>query len=200
MPDAIGPLTELTAQSPWLLRVVVGLVGFVLLVAGARVYRVALLGSAFALGAVATAVGLAWAGQQVVALARPEIIGVGALVAGLACAGGASLAHRVALLAIGAIAGLGVGAGVGDLVGGAALLWAPLAGAVLGALMFPWVFPALLKVLTPAVGAVCLAWAAGKPDTLWLIGALWAFGAVVQLVGGRGRSGGGAIAPTRDAR
>lgn len=196
--EDLSRLAELTAASPMALRVLVGAVGAVLLLAGARVYKVALFGSCFALGALGAAVGLAWLGTQVAALARPEIIGLGALIGGVAVAGVASLAHRIALIAVGGIVGISLGAGIGDLLGGQALFVAPGAGALLGAVSFPWVFPWVLKLLTPAVGAVCVAWAVGRPDTLWLVAVLWLVGAVVQL--GLVRSRPSAIAPEQGAR
>ena len=54
---------------------------------------------------------------------------------------------------------------------------------LLGALVFPWVYDQLLKVLTPAVGAVLVAWAVGHPEHLALLGGLWFVGVVLQLRG-----------------
>lgn len=179
-PDLSG-LAALAAESPMGLRILVGAVGGLLLIAGARVYKAGLFGSCFAAGAVGAAAALAFGATWVAALGRPEVIGLGALVSGVAVAGVAALAHRVALLAVGGVAGIVVGAGIGDLFGGAGLVAGPAVGALLGALLFPWVFEWLLKLLTPAVGAVCVAWAAGRPDTLWLVVLLWAVGALVQV-------------------
>lgn len=179
-PDLSG-LAALSLESPMGLRILVGAVGGLLLIAGARVYKAGLFGSCFAAGAVGAAVGLAYSATWVDALGRPEVIGLGALVAGVAVAGVAALAHRVALLAVGGVAGIVLGAGVGDLIGGAGLVAGPAIGALVGALLFPWVFEWLLKLVTPAVGAVCIAWAVGRPDTLWLVLVLWLVGALVQV-------------------
>lgn len=178
-----GPedLAALAAEAPIPLRVLVGAIGALLLVAGARVYRTALFGSAFALGAVGAGLALAWAGTVVVALARPEVLALGAILAGVAVAGVVKLAHRIGLIAVGGVAGVALGAGVGDLVGGGAVLWGPVAGALVGALAFPFLFQTLLKFLTPFVGAVCITYAAGRPDQLWLLGLLWGVGIVIQV-------------------
>jgi hypothetical protein len=174
-------LARLASELPLVVRVVIGLLGGVLLVAGARVYRFALFGSVFALAAIGAALGLAWGGAWVAALARPEVVALGALVAGVAAAGVANLAHRIGLLAVGGVAGLAVGAGVGDLAGGAAATWGPLVGVLAGAAVFPFVFQTLLKVVTPIVGAVAIVFATGHPERLWLLVGLSVLGVLVQV-------------------
>lgn len=178
-----GPeeIARLASEAPLPLRVLVGGIGTVLLLFGARVYRLALFGSVFVLAAVGAGLALAWGGTHVAALGRPEILALGSIVAGAAAAGVAKMAHRVGLLAVGGVAGLALGAGIGDLVGGGAALWAPVAGVVLGAAIFPFVFQSLLKFITPLVGAVAIVFASGRPERLWLLGLLTGVGIVVQV-------------------
>lgn len=174
-------VAQLANDAPIALRVGIGALGSVILVAGARLYKLALFGGAFAIGAVAAALGLVWGGAWVPALLRPEVVGLGALFAGALTAGTVRLAHRLGLLAIGGLTGLAAGAAVGGFLAGPAVLWGPLAGGVVGALVFPWLYEALLRFLTPFVGAVCIAYASGRPDQLWLLGVLWGFGVLVQV-------------------
>lgn len=182
MTDAdLGALTQLTVESPVVLRAAVGAVGALMLVAGARVYRVALFGSCFAVGAVGGALAFAWGGTWLSPLGQPLVIGVGAVVMGAAVVGVAAMAHRVALLGVGAMLGVLVGAAAGSLAGAAGALPGAGLGALVGALAFPWVFPWVLRLASAGVGAVSLAWAFGRPDALGWIAALWAVGTLVQF-------------------
>ena len=94
----------------------------------------------------------------------------------------AHVAHKTALVVIGVLTGLCMGAAVSSMLPEAPL-WVSVVGGVVGAVFFPWLYEAFVKVVTAAVGAVCLAWAVGMPDTAWLLGALWVFGSVVQILG-----------------
>lgn len=174
-------LAQLASDAPLALRVGIGALGAVVLLAGARLYRFALFGGAFALGAVAAALALVYGAAWLPSLARPEVVGLGAVLTGALLAGGVHLAHRLGLLAVGGIVGLAAGAGVGELLTGQAALFAPLVGALLGAAAMPWFFESLLRFVTPGVGAVCIAYALGQPDRLWLLGGLWALGVAVQV-------------------
>lgn len=180
MTDAdLSNLTELVAQAPLGVRLLVGAAGAAVLFLGARLYRPGLLLAAFGVGAVG-ALGLlqvvsAWVPQAL----DPTTAIVGAVSAGLIGAVVAHLAHKLALVVIGALVGL-----TGGVVLAALILlpwWIVPLGAALGAIVLPWVYPHLLKVLTPAVGAVIVAWAVGKPDAIWLLVLLWAVGAVFQV-------------------
>ncbi len=175
-------LTELALASPWTVRAMIGAVGAILLFAGARIYKPGLMLAAFSAGGLLVCAVLVGVGTAVPAAATPAVITIAVLIGGAAAAWIAHLAHRIALVAVGGLAGLTASAALLPWIPGAPL-WIPFIGLILGAVSFPWIYPALLKIVTPAVGAVCIAWAAGMPDTIWLLGGLWAFGAVVQLVG-----------------
>lgn len=178
-------LAELAANAPLLTRVLVGLIGGLLIVAGARWYKRGLALTAFGTGAALVATGMVYLSAWVPMAADPMIAGVAALVGGLGLVGAGSMAHRLAMVAAGALTGLVAGAAVVGLLGAPA--WVGLVGLLLGALTFPWVYKQLLKLITPAVGAACLAWALGMPDRLEVLVGLWAFGAVVQFVGEKQR-------------
>lgn len=174
-------MPEITADVPLLLRVAVGLMGGLLVVAGARWYYLGLYLAAFATGAALCASLLVALSPYVALLADPMVVGTGALLSGVVLAWAAKVAHRMAMLGAGAFTGFVVG--VGGIEALAAPTWFPLLTLAVGALVFPWVYDKLLKVLTPAVGGACVAWAVGYPDQPALLGGLWVFGAVVQLVG-----------------
>ena len=175
-------LSELVLMTPLVARVLIGLAGAILVIAGARLYKPGMMLAAMASGGLLVGTILAGVGTVAPAVATPWVIAVGIGLGGIAAAWIAHLAHKIALIAVGAVAGLTAGAAILPWIPNEPL-WIPFVGLLVGAASFPWVYPALLKILTPAVGAVAVAWAAGMPDTAWLLGGLWAFGAVVQLVG-----------------
>ncbi|MBW2256286.1 MAG: DUF4203 domain-containing protein [Deltaproteobacteria bacterium] len=173
---------NLVVEVPWLVRLVVGVLGLVVLAWGARIYKPALVMVSFGAGAVGAAAALDALSTPMPALDRPEVVIVGALVAGAAVAAVAVAAHKLALLGVGALAGVVFAGAVGALLPPETFpWWGVLIGALVGAVALPFAFPALLKIATPAVGAVLVAWALGRPDQLWVIGGLWILGALFQL-------------------
>ena len=170
--------------APDALRLVIGGLGSLSLLFGARLYKPALFGSAFAVGVVG--VFAAASSLSVGAIGALPLL-ITALIAGAAVAIVAGIAHRVALIAIGAIAGAVAGLGIASVL--VLPFWVPLLGALIGALALPWGLHSVLKVVTPVVGATLIGWAAGWLDRpLWLAG-LVAVGLVVQLsTGGKGKS------------
>lgn len=177
---AVDMLHQIATDSPWLVRGAVGAAGVVVLLWGARIYKAAVYLAAFGAGAIGTVAVLGLLAEQFEALAAPEVVLGGALVGGVLIALAARAAHALALLAVGAVAGVAVAGAVAGVVPSLPW-WGVLVGAVVGAVVLPLVFPLLLKVTTPLAGAVLVAWAAGWPmDPLWL-GGLWLVGVVFQL-------------------
>lgn len=174
-------LAELATDAPLVVRVLVGLVSGMLVLAGARWYHAGLFLAAFAAGAALVASLLGFAAASIPALADPMVGLIGAVVGGLALGVGTRMAHKVAMVGAGALVGLVSGAVVVQLA--SAPVWVVPLGLLLGALTFPWIYKQLLKVLTPAVGAAGIAWAVGQPDNALVLVGIWVFGTVVQLVG-----------------
>jgi hypothetical protein len=104
---------------------------------------------------------------------------VGVLVAILA-----GVAHRMALVAIGGVIGTVVGLALATSL--ALPIWVPLVGAAVGALAFPWTLQPVLKVVTPAIGAVLVGWSVAMLDAPLVVGVLFVVGVLVQfaIVGG----------------
>lgn len=174
-------LIVLAEAAPPTVRWAVGAVGAVLLLFGAKLYRPGLLLGAFAAGAIggAGAMELLAPLAPELDLTDPRALAAAAFSTGLVGAGVASVAHRLALVVVGGLAGLLASAA---LVGALALpWWTLLLGVGLGAVLLPWVYPHLLKVLTPAVGALVVAWAAHMLDAVWLLALLWALGVAWQI-------------------
>lgn len=147
---------------------------------GARAYEWALFGSAAVLGTVGGAALVVLVDQAVPGAASPIALTIGALVGGVLLLGLAKATHKAALVGVGGLLGAAGGSAVAVLALGGAW-WGPLLGALVGAIGLPFVFPMVLKLVTPGVGAVGVAWAVGMPDKLWLLALLWVFGAGVQL-------------------
>lgn len=179
-------LDEVQRQGPRLLldpRLSLGLLGLLMLVAGKRLYPLAIVAPGLAAGVLL--------GLQLTA-------GQSDLVRGLGCAGLALVlalllrsVERLAVAAAGAFVAVGLATALAPLVLPGQPQWpAQLAGGLLGLLLFPRIYERLLVVLTPAIGALCLAWAAGRHQDLLLVVGLTLVGVVVQLaVGGKGAKG-----------
>lgn len=168
------PVEVIALWAPVLPRLAVALVGALLCVDGARVYRLAVGLAAFGTGAVCAA-----------ALGRaleidPLTVGLVALGAGLVATLLARVVEKLTLAVAGALVG-------GLLVGSVetTLLlelpwWAAPVGALLGAGMLPLLFRRVLTVITPVVGGVLLAWGVGMPGELWVIAVASVVGLAMQ--------------------
>lgn len=172
--DLAGRLPE-QATDPAML---VGALGLLLLVAGQRLYRLTIVAPGLAAGAM---VGLDLAQDQSTGL-RVAAAAALALIA-------AFLLHsveRLAVAAAGSFLCVGLARAVAPLVLDGAPPWYLLVAAgILGLLLFPRLYHKLLVVITPAIGALCLAWAMGRPQDLLLVLGLTLGGIVVQLALGR---------------
>ena len=169
-----------------MVRTVVGLVGFVLLVAGARVYRIGLLLTAFGAGVIGVLAAIRAVAPY--AVVPPATAGAVAIAVGVAGAVIVSFVHRWGLVALGGWLGA-LGASV--VAGWAAAespWWAGLVGGALGAVAMPFVFRLLLRVVTPVVGALLLLWSVQALDHPWWFAPLTVLGIAIQtgLVRGPG--------------
>lgn len=154
-------------------RLAVALLGVLLLGWGARLYRLAIAAPGFTVGV--------FAGLSVSAGAGLAVQAGVALALGL-LGGGLMLAlERLAVAITGAVLVGGLVFAVGPLVSATLPWFAPVVGGAVGLLLFPRLYRAALRLLTPLLGALCVAWAAGRPHDLLLIGGLTLVGAVFQL-------------------
>ncbi|MDP2309302.1 MAG: hypothetical protein Q8P18_24990 [Pseudomonadota bacterium] len=181
LPD-LPDLPSIYAAGPLAPRVIAGVAGLLLLLAGRRLYRAAIVlpGLLLGLGAGIVAGGLLGAVPMVVA--------------GLAIAGGvigallAAYAERLAVVIAGVLAGLGaLQVGWPLAASGAPSWWAWPLAAIVGAAVFPFVWRAALVPLTAWIGAVVLVDVAGLPPSPLAVGGLALFGVIVQLASGRKR-------------
>lgn len=164
--------------SPLALQVLIGVAGVVLLVRGASIYKWALWLAGFGVGAAGTAAGLLWLGERIPEVATPAAVGISALIAGITVAIATVWVHRLGLVAVGALLGATLVAAVSPRLG--LPWWVALVGSAVGGAAMPWVFPHLLLVATPAVGAMLVAHALGVPTHLGVLGGLWLAGVVIQ--------------------
>lgn len=175
-------LAGLVVDVPMLVRVLVGLLGGLLLVAGARWVRVGLAAAAFGIGAAAAASLLVAVVPFAPAAASPVVALPVTLIGGVALLWIARTIERLAMLVAGGFTGLVVGLGLTAFLGVPPVF--ALGGALLGALLFPWVWERLLRVVTALVGAGLVAWAVAMPDQPALFLGLAVFGVVVQFASG----------------
>lgn len=158
------------------LRITVGAAGGLALLFGARLYKPTLFAGAFGAGAIGVTVAVSYLPLGTL---DTTAVAITAAVAGMVAAVVAGLAHKAALVGVGGVVGVVVGAAAAS----ALLLpfWVPLVGAAVGALVFPLAFKPLLKLLTPAVGAPLVAWAAGVPERIEVIVGLYLVGVLAQV-------------------
>jgi hypothetical protein len=173
-PNLPPALVALADSTPLGVRGVAVVGGLLLLGWGSRFYRLAIA----APGAI---LGLVIAGRLLMG-AEDTVFTVGAIAGAVV---GALLTGFLEHLAVG-LAGVIVGAflvdSVGPMVlGEAAPWWGVAIGATAGLLVFPKLWKVALKVITPLLGAIAIAFAAGYPHHLLLIGGLTAVGAAFQL-------------------
>jgi hypothetical protein len=186
LPANLEPYAALFESTP---RWITGLTGGLLLLAGGRLYRLAVVAPGV-LGGVALALMLPQdLGPIVIALAAVLLAAVGALIC--------NFLERVAVHVVGAVALAGLASVAWPpLLHEPAPWWGLLAGGALGILFFPRVFKALVKVLTALLGALVLAWSFGVLEdsvSRWgltvqpwmIVAALFAVGLIAQVVTGR---------------
>ena len=156
------------------LRIVAGLVGATLALAGARFYKLAVMAPGLLLGVV---VGLALpdsVNDPIKAIAAVAVAVFGALVC--------RFVERAAVASFGAVlSGGAVYTAWPFVMSGETPWWVALVGALVGVFLFPRAFRALLKPLTACLGALSLAWALAMQDNLLVVGGIAALGTLVQF-------------------
>ena len=181
------PLPEITIPAPpdswqaWLESTpawITGLSGGLLLLAGGRLYKLAVV----APGVLAGVAGALLLPAEL----GPVVIAVAAVVLAIAGAVLCHLLERVAVHAIGVIAAAGITQLAWPVVaGGPAPWWGVLLGSAVGLLLFPGVFRSLIKWITALLGALMVAWSVGYHDDAYVVGGLFLGGCIVQAIGGR---------------
>lgn len=168
-------LSDTAEAIPLGLRGLSGILGGLLMIAGARLYPLAIMAPGLLLG-----LGLGLALPETIdpsirAIAAVAVAGFGALVC--------RFVERAAVAAFGAVVTGGLVHAAWPLVmGDATPWWGAAAGAVVGLLLFPRAFKALLIPLTALLGAIALGFALGVQDNLLAIGGMAAAGTIGQLL------------------
>jgi hypothetical protein len=160
---------------------ITGLSGALLMLAGGRLYRLAVVAPGLLAGVLVALELPADLGPPTIAVAALILAGAGALIC--------HLLERVAVHAIGAIALTGlVHLGWPLAAGEPAPWWGLVLGAALGLLLFPRVFRSLIRWITALLGALMVAWSLGYQDNPWVVGTLFLAGCVVQGASGKGKA------------
>lgn len=174
---SVDALVRMAESSPLGIRGLAGVAGGLLLLAGARLYRLSVVAPGI-LGGLLVGALLPVSDPTVQAVVAVVLAAVG----GLVC----HFLERVAIHAVGAVVTAGLTQATWPLVTGVGTpWWAPAAGALVGLLLFPSVFRYLLKWITSLLGALTVAWAAGWSDRLWVVALLALAGVIVQTGTGR---------------
>lgn len=195
----LSPIARGGADLPMLFRVVIGLLGAVLLFRGAKTYMPALMLTAFTVGSM-TSITSVWVIVGLLGLPLDHIL---MLLVGLAGGTGtcfmAWAMHRMALMTIGVTVGAVFGNALFAVLYASPPFWAPLAGAAIGLVLFPILFPFFLKIFTSAAGSVVVAWALGYPTNLIAVGGLWGLGMTAQFMFGPPTEGSGGAKESESA-
>ena len=165
---------------------ITGLSGGLLLLAGGRLYKLAVV----ALGIAGGVAGALWIGET--AGLAGSVVAIAAVVLAVAGAVLCRMLERVAVAAIGVIATAGITQLAWPLVmdGQIAPWWGLLLGGAVGLLLFPSVFRSLIRWITALLGALMVAWSLGYQDNAYVVGGLLVLGCIVQAASGKGRKKG----------
>jgi hypothetical protein len=174
-------LADLALRSPVAVRVAVGMMGIVVLLAGARLYKPTMFTVAFAFGSLLTL--FLMSGGAIEKITAVHLSA--GLVGGLVGLGLCALVHALGLALLGGWGGATLAVAVIDVFPEIGVWWAPIVGAVLGAVFTSLLFKTMLKVVTPAIGAGLITWAIGFAANPWLLIGLWVFGTWCQFSMGR---------------
>lgn len=179
--DPVDAFLRMAEQTPFGARGASGLAGLLLLVAGGRLYRLAVITPGVVAGFM-LASALPGSVDAVVRVVATVVLGV---LGGLLF----HLGERLAVHAVGAIllAWL-TWVAWSQVAPGAVPWWGPAAGALGGLLLFPRLFKIMVRWVTALLGALVIAWAVGHPRNAWVVGALFLVGVVVQSLGGGGKA------------
>ena len=172
--EATSTLVALAESTPLGVRGFAAVGGALLIVAGARFYKVAVAAPGAILGVLAATHLLQEAEEMTRTIAAIGGAIVGAMVTGFV--------EKLAIRLAGALVGAFFADAIWPLVQTTEMpVWAPAAGALVGLILFPVVWRVALKFITPFLGALCIAYAAGYPHHPLLIGGLTIVGALIQL-------------------
>lgn len=155
-------------------RLLVGLLSAVVLLFGARLYRLVLVTPGFLVGVLV--------GLQVTAGGAPGTQVIAALSLGVIGAFALYMAERVAVALVGAVIVAGLARVGMPLILGSGLPWyVPAAAGVVGLFLIPSLLRSAIRLLTPLLGALGLTWALGRQDDPRIFLGLVLMGVLFQL-------------------
>jgi hypothetical protein len=150
----------------------VGIAGVVLLFAGARLYRLAVVTTGFVGGAVL--------GLQLSGHVEAQVLTISVVCMGIIGAFIMHMAERLAFALIGAMVAAALAHAIWpSIMPGEVPFYVPTAAGIVGMVVVPRLFTALLPLFTTVLGAFCIAWALGDPGDWRILGPV----VVVGLLG-----------------
>jgi hypothetical protein len=172
--EATSTLVALAESTPLGVRGFAAVGGVVLILLGARFYRLAVAAPGAILGVLLATHLMAGMDDMTRTIAAIAAAVVGAMITGFI----EKLATRLA----GGLVGAFFTDALWPLFQTAEMpLWVPAAGALVGLLIFPVFWRTALKIITPFLGSLCVAYAVGHPTHPVIIIGLTALGALIQL-------------------
>lgn len=150
------------------------IVGFLLLILGARIYRLVIIAPGFVCGALIATNYVS--GSQEVRLIVTLIAGIiGAIIL--------TKLEKLALAIVGALLTAGLVYAAAPFIG--AMQWyIPVIAGFVGSVIFPFVYKKALPISTALLGALCIGWSTDLSQDPLMICAFWVSGIVVQTMFG----------------
>jgi hypothetical protein len=180
MPAALTDLVARVSRDPLDPHLLALVVGMALIVLGARIYRIAVVAPGVAIGVLVVVTG---AETFAPGVGSARGIAIAALAMGVV--GGAVFwfLERFAVASAGAALVGGLVHVFGPaLMGGPVPFYVPIGASLLGLLLFPRVYKALLPLLTPLMGALLVGWGLERLDQPGLVLGLAIGGMLVQVI------------------
>ena len=149
------------------------IVGCMLLLIGARVYRVIIIAPGFICGALVAKEYIS--GSSEVQLIVTLVLGlVGAILF--------TSIEKLAISIVGALLTAGLVFAVAPLFMATVAWYIPVVAGFLGSMVFPYIYKKALPVSTSLLGSLCLCWSVGLSADPVMIGVFWVGGIVLQLI------------------
>lgn len=149
------------------------IVGILLLMIGARIYRLIIIAPGFICGALLA--------KQFVS-GSPEVQLIVTLVLGIVGAVLLTSIEKLAISIVGALLFAGLTFAIAPLVMGTVAWFVPVIAGFLGSMIFPYIYKKALPVSTALLGSLCVCWSTGLNEDPIMIAVFWVGGIVLQLI------------------
>lgn len=148
-------------------------VGCLLMLIGARVYRIIIIAPGFICGALLAKEYIS--GSSEVQLIVTLVLGIiGAILF--------TSIEKLAISIVGALLTAGLVSAVAPILLGTVAWYVPVVAGFLGSMIFPYIYKKALPVSTSLLGSLCVCWSMGLNEDPVMVGIFWLGGVILQLI------------------